>query len=311
MRPVRPIVITTVLTLLVNLVLAASAGAQQPQRFLRPPPPAGLAVIPFMEGWYGNEDGSVTVSFGYHNRNEKYVTVEMGESNRIEPAQLDGMQPEIYFPGRHTGVFAVTIPASLNGETIWWHIKTGNSEEFKVPGERGSTAYELDRNPRPQGSVQPVIWFEEGNRGSGPEGVLSTNTKTVAVGSELIMEVGSEDSSVRDPSNPLFAKPLDTRVMWYKHQGPGEVKFTEHASAPFMTTEDVSFQGEASLRLMPPAPARMAIPTGNGSVKVIATFSEPGEYLIRARVDNWAASDSDGLDQCCWSNAYQRVHVTQ
>ena len=311
MRSVRPIVITAVLTLLVNLVLAASAGAQQPQIFLRPPPPEGLAVIPFMEGWYGNEDGSVTVSFGYHNRNENCVTVEMSESNRIEPAQFDGMQPEIYFPGRHTGVFAVTIPASMDGETIWWHIKTGNSAELKVPGDRGSTAYELDRNPRPQGSVQPVIWFEEGNRGTGPEGVLSTNTRTVAVGSELTMEIGTEDSSVRDPSNPLFAKPLDTRVMWYKHQGPGEVNFTEHASAPFMTTEDVSFQREASARLMPTSPARIAIPAGIGSAKVIATFSEPGEYLIRARVDNWVASDSDGLDQCCWSNAYQRVHVTQ
>ena len=263
-------------------------------------------MIPFMEGWYGNEDGTVTVSFGYHNRNEDDVYIEMGENNRIEPAQLDGTQPEIYFSGRHTGVFAVTIPASMDGETIWWHIKTGNSEEFKVPGERGSTAYELDRNPRPQGSVQPTIWFEEGNRGTGPEGVLSTNTKTVTVGSELTIEVGTEDPSVRDPSNPLFAKPLDSRVMWYKHQGPGEVSFSEHASTPFMTKADVSIRG-----MMPASPARIAIPAGIGSAKVIATFSEPGEYLIRARVDNWTSSDSDGLDQCSWSNAYQRVVVTQ
>jgi hypothetical protein len=61
-----------------------------------------MPVIPFMEGWYANEDGSVTVSFGYHNRNTEDVIVPLGEQNRVEPAQLDGMQPEIYFAGSDT-----------------------------------------------------------------------------------------------------------------------------------------------------------------------------------------------------------------
>ena len=306
MRSVRPIVASIVLAFLANIVIVVAANAQQAARPLRPPSPGGLPVIPFMEGWYANEDGSVTVSFGYHNRNIEDVTIPLGDNNRIEPAQLDGMQPEIYFSGRHPGVFAVTIPASMGDESVWWHIKTGDLEELKVPGERGSTAYELDRNPRPQGSVQPLIWFENGNRGSGPEGVLATNTKTISIGTPLTLEVETEDPSVRDPSNPLFAKPLDTPVIWYKHQGPGEVNFTEHASTPFITAPARSTRG-----MIPAAPSRVAIPAGKGTAKVIATFSEAGEYMIRARLDNWNSSDSDGLDQCCWSNAYQRVRVTQ
>ena len=305
MRRVGPVVASMALALLANIVVVVSADAQQSTRPLRPPPPGGLAIIPFMEGWYANEDGSVTVSFGYHNRNTEDVVIPLGEGNRIEPAQLGGMQPEIYFSGRHPGVFAVTIPASMQDESVWWHIKTGNLEALKVPGERGSNAYELDRNPRPQGSVQPHIWFEDGNRGSGPEGVVATSTKTIAVGAALTLEVETEDPSVRDPSNPLFAKPLDTRVIWYKHQGPGEVSFTEHASTPFITTPAKSTRG-----MIPAAPARVAIPAGKGPARVLATFSEPGEYMIRARLDNWKSSDSDGLDQCCWSNAYQRVRVT-
>lgn len=306
MRRVRPVLVSVVLALLVNVVMVVSAEAQQPARHLRPPSPGGLPVIPFMEGWYANEDGSVTISFGYHNRNVEDVTVPMGENNRIEPAQLDGMQPEVYFSGRHPGAFGVTIPASMQDETIWWHIKTGDAEELKVPGERGSNAYELDRNPRPQGSVQPLIWFEGGNPGSGPEGVVASNTETVAVGTPLTLELETEDPSVRDPSNPLFTKPIDTRVIWYKHQGPGEVNFTEHASTPFITEPARSTRG-----MIPSAPSRIAIPAGKGPARVIATFSEPGEYMIRARLDNWKSSDSDGLDQCCWSNAFQRVHVTQ
>lgn len=305
MSKIRAIIVNVAIVGLVNAVLVVSAGGQEAQRDLRPPAKSGLPIVPFMEGWYDNDDGSVTVSYGYQNRNETEVVIPKGGNNYIEPAQLDGMQPEVYFPGRHMGVFAITIPASMATETAWWHLKTGNSEATKVPGERGVAAYELDRNSRPQGSVQPLIWFEEGKPGTGPEGVMAATVKTVAVGAALMMEVGTTDPSVRDTTNPVFAKPLDSRVMWYKHQGPGDVQFTEHPSTPFMTTPDASLRNA-----MPASPARIAIPESKGPARVIATFSEPGEYLIRARLDNWNASDSDGFDQCCWSNAYQRVHVT-
>ena len=49
---------------------------------------------------------------------------------------------------------------------------------------------------------------------------------------------------------------------------------------------------------------------GYGTASVYATFSEPGEYLMRARVDNFNSSDSSSGDQCCWTNAYIRVTVT-
>jgi len=306
MRHFRPVTAIVALALLANVAMVVSVNAQQIARPLLPPSQGGMPVIPFMEGWYDNEDGSVTVSFGYHNRNTEDVIVPLGENNRIEPALLDGMQPDIYFAGRHPGVFAVTIPASMKDESVWWHIKTGDSQELKVPGESGSNAYELDRNPRPQGSVQPLIWFENDNRGSGPEGVVAANTRSVSVDAHLTLKVGTEDPSVRDPSNPLFAKPLSTRVIWYKHQGPGEVSFTEHSSTPFITTPDLSTRG-----MMPAASSRVAIPAGKGPARVVATFSEPGDYMIRVRLDNWNSSDSDGLDQCCWSNAYQRVRVTK
>jgi hypothetical protein len=294
-----------ILSLLVGGLLAVSAAsAQEPQRPLRPTGAQGLPVVPYMEGWYDNGDGSVTVSFGYHNRNRETVTVPLGEQNRVEPAQLDGMQPEHYFPGRHHGVFAVTMPASMAGETVWWYIESAG-QELSVPGDRGSTAYELDRNPRPQGSLQPLIWFEGGERGSGPEGVVSVDTKTVSVGVPLTLEVLTDDPSVRDPSDPRFTKPLDTTVSWYAHQGPAPVTMTEHPSTPLSDAPTFPVLG-----LVPVADARVAVPAGEGPARIIATFSEPGEYLVRARLDNWSASDSDGLDQCCWSNAFQRVRVT-
>lgn len=306
MGRVRAYAATVLVALLANLIVVTAASAQPSERPLRPAPPAGIPVIPFMEGWYGNDDGSVVVSFGYHNRNSEAVTIPMGDGNRIEPASLGGMQPEIYFPGRHHGVFAVTIPAASADTTVWWHLSSAN-QDLKVPGERGSTAYELDRNPRPQGSVQPLIAFSErGPSGSGPEGIVSDRDLQASVGEPIILEVWTEDPSKRDRNDPRFRNPLDTRVSWYKHQGPGDVTFTAHESMEFIDAGGISVLG-----LIPTPRHAVWVEEGAGAARVNATFSMPGEYMIRARLDNWRSSDSDGLDQCCWSNAYQRLLVTE
>ena len=42
-----------------------------------------------------------------------------------------------------------------------------------------------------------------------------------------------------------------------------------------------------------------------------ATFDMPGEYVIRIRIDNFSQRDSTPGNQCCWSNAYVRVTVTE
>ena len=41
-----------------------------------------------------------------------------------------------------------------------------------------------------------------------------------------------------------------------------------------------------------------------------ASFSMPGEYMIRIRIDNFGGDSSPG-NQCCWSNGYVRVSVTE
>ena len=39
-----------------------------------------------------------------------------------------------------------------------------------------------------------------------------------------------------------------------------------------------------------------------------ATFSAPGEYMLRA-VANDSSGDGGGGDQCCWTTAFVRVNV--
>ena len=71
-------------------------------------------------------------------------------------------------------------------------------------------------------------------------------------------------------------------LAWFTHQGPAEVKF-----------------GTPSARLTP---------TG-GKSSTTATFSKPGDYIVRVRATD-SAMAAAGHAQCCWTNAFVKVRVT-
>src|SRR5690606_36764728 len=119
-----------------------------------------------------NPDGSHTYSFGYYNRNQRHtVQVPLGPDNYIEPAKFDGMQPTSFPPGRHTGVFAVRVPAGFTGDVVW-HLNSAGTEN-QVPGRHTSGAYQLGYVPMALGSVPPTLRFDpSGPAGEGPEGLI-------------------------------------------------------------------------------------------------------------------------------------------
>ncbi len=279
-------------TLATALILAptgATAGlnAQQRRLPLAPILPKGDEVAPFFEGWYRNDDGTFTLSFGFFNLNRAQILdIPLGPDNFIEPAEFDGMQPTHFpvRPRRDRGVFHVTVPASYaNGEqAVVWTI-TANGFTNATPGRVGIPALQLDYGPRAMGSVPPVVRFAaDGPRGQHVQGVWS-EPRTAKVGEPLALTLWTEEVSVRAPDD-MVNEVVDVGVSWFKHQGP---------AAP------VTFD-----------PARVVVEGGTGEAGATALFSEPGEYLLRARIDNWDANDSTGGDQCCWTNAYVRVTVT-
>ena len=101
---------------------------------LQPVSEIGRVVAPFLEGWYANPDGTFSFSFGYLNLNGDTVEIALGEQNIIEPAEFNGLQPSVFFPGRHRGMFTVTVPASMRDASGWWTITNPNGEVTKVPG---------------------------------------------------------------------------------------------------------------------------------------------------------------------------------
>lgn len=292
------------------MILAQAAQAQPPERFLTLTPQEGLPIIPVMEGWTANEDGSRTISFGYINRNEEAVDIPVGENNRIEPAEFSGMQPSHFPSGRGTGVFTVHVPADRVNEDVWWYVKSGNGSELKVPGRSNASAYELDFiRPRPQGSLQPHIGVgEDGQMDVGLDGDVFDHSGTVKAGEPVILTANVMDPSERDPSDPRFAEPLDVGVQWNLHQGPAAVTFERHESTvvPEPPTDErrLRFYREQATN-------EVDVKGGKGLAKVIATFPEPGEYLLRLTAENFSAPDSSDADQCCWTNIFERITVTE
>ncbi len=282
----------TLLAVQIMLSAQAAAGtflnAQQRRLPLAPILPKGDEVAPFFEGWYRNDDGTFTLSFGFFNLNsEQILDIPIGTDNFIEPAEFDGMQPTHFpvRPRRDRGVFSVTVPASYaDGEQrVVWTI-TANGLMNATPGRVGIPALQLDYGPRAMGSVPPVVRFgPDGPEGQHVQGVWS-EPRTATVGEPLALTLWTEEVSVRAPDDMVNAV-VDVAATWFKYQGPPAA---------------VSFD-----------PVRVTVEGGTGEAATTAVFSGPGEYVLRARVDNWSANDSTGGDQCCWTNAYVRVTVTR
>lgn len=273
--------------LLVCLSAVPLAAQQVPDYPLAPLKPSGDLVAPFFDGWYHNLDGSFTLSFGFLNRNtDEDVYIPLGPDNHIEPAEFDGEQPT-WFPHysrggfvgrRERGAFAITVPAGFEGRDVVWTISHAG-HTYSIPGRVTSSSYELSLTPAAAGSLAPVLRFgESGQEVFGREGV-SDQHKTVKAGQPLDLSIWVQDRGTREDDARV-----PVNVTWVRHQGPGAVTF-----APETQRVDMEGWGEAT---------------------ATATFAEPGEYILRARVDNFTASDSRFDNQCCWSNGFVPVTVT-
>ena len=122
--------------------------------------PGNNTLAPFFEGWYANEDGTYSLSFGYVNINLDTLYIPLGENNFLDQAQFDGVQPTVFFPGRHRGVWSVTLPTDMEDASVWWTLTTQYGNVTRVPGRTSAVAYQLDWMPRPHGSVTPGVSFD-------------------------------------------------------------------------------------------------------------------------------------------------------
>jgi hypothetical protein len=225
---------------------------------------------------------------GYYNRNLKQeMEIPAGPNNRIEPGGLDRGQPTHFLPGRQWGVFTITVPKDFGEKRLTWTL-VANGQTTVIPLDV-NPLWELAPFADANGNSPPFIGFAEtGPFVQGPAGQsISLTAKTA---DPLALNLW-----VADDAHPPTAGPTPrtspVTLAWSKFRGPGTVTFAHERP----TVEKADFHA-------PPA-ARFS-----GKASTTATFSEPGEYILRVVANDWSGEGGRGF-QCCWSNAQVKVSV--
>ena len=290
-------------------IAACLAGAgvyAQQELVMEPLKDSGLNVYPAFEGWYQNEDGSYTLLIGYYNRNKKQLLdVPIGPQNRIEPGGPDQGQPTHFLVGRGWGTTAIRVPKDFGDKKLTWTLTTNGKTVQGIFGLQKGYQIEpfLDAA---MGNKPPTLSFEPKAKGnSGPPPPLAQAQLVSGAAGEAIpltvfySDDGHEESPTGGAAAPApapgapaapgvaaggggggFQRPPRQSVTMTKFRGPGDVKFDDN-------TPTIGKDGKA---------------TAN------ATFSMPGEYMIRVEGNDSSGIGGGGF-QCCWTTVYFRVTV--
>jgi len=249
---------------------------------------SGQSITGAFEGWFANPDGTFSILLGYYNRNLKQaLDIPCGPNNKIEPGGPDRNQPTHFLPGRQWGVFTITVPKDFGEKKLAWTL-TANGKTTTIPMSL-NPLWEVSPFVEAAGNTPPFIGFEEaGPFVQGPRGHSTVLATTLS--NPLTLNVWLAD----DAKVPLAAfRPRTSPVIvgWSKFRGPGIVIFSNETPK----VEKTDFKAPPST-------------TFSGKATTTATFSEPGEYILRVVANDWSGEGGRGF-QCCWSNAQVKVSV--
>ncbi|MEZ5420071.1 MAG: hypothetical protein R2708_22390 [Vicinamibacterales bacterium] len=274
--------------LVVSGLAVAPAAAQSPSGAQQPLPlgPArerGTSITPAFEGWYQNEDGTYSLLVGYFNRNKgEALDIPVGPNNKIEPGPIDQGQPTHFATGREWGVFVIRVPKDFGKKTLTWTV-TANGETQSVP--LGITnGYTIEPfQERGMGNKPPEFTFGGTKVFGPPSSVAATLTGTVNQPVAISFAVNDPKETKKGSARAIGRGGAGSvaTVSFHKHRGPGDVKVD---------------------------PARISTKTQDETVTTNATFSLPGEYLVRVQGNDESGEGGGGF-QCCWTNTYVKVTV--
>jgi len=246
--------------------------------------PSGQPVVPIYDGWYPNADGTFMLCYSYFNLNtEQSLDIPLGAANRLEPAQYDGGQPTFFNPvpnpkktqryRKQWCVFTIQVPADFEGDVVWT-LATGQ-DTLSAPGRLHPYYVMEELQSSGRNVIAPGLKFAESDAYSQGRIGVKAGPLMASVDRPLAITAWVDP----DPSDLL------TWIGWTKHQGPGEVVFSDDELL-------VEKSGPATTQV---------------------TFSAPGEYVLRAQAINNPRQPNNPTGSfefhCCWTNGFVRVSV--
>ena len=257
----------------------------------------GSSVTGAFEGWYRNRDGSVSLLVGYFNRNTKQeLDIPVGAQNQIEPGGPDQGQPTHFLTGCQWGVFSIKVPNDFGDRKLTWTLVSNGQTNVVTMHLKPEWIVEPFEDAANKNTPPVVKLSEDGPTFTGPPaGFAATYNTSVSDPVALTAWVTDEGPKINIPEPPQPGRgrgrsssgaPLPTppplSITWSLFRGPGPVVF-ENAKPSI----DKSAGGKAM---------------------TTATFSEPGEYVLRLQAND-QTGDGGGGFQCCWTNAHVKIVV--
>ena len=274
---------------------------------------SGQNVSPAYEGWEIGADGTKYFVFGYMNRNwVEEIDVPIGPGNSFNIGGADQGQPTHFLPRRNRFIFRVPVPPGFSDkDELTWTLTTQGKTEKAFASLRldyqiddvvrasetgalgaGSSSPEIRSNRPPQVEVQgrksltakvgetvqlTAVVIDDGipkRRGAGLAGAAVSNA-----GSRQITQDTRVNRAMQPPARVTVGKNVGLHVSWYVYRGKGAVTFSPEQIMSWEDTRAGANSPWAPVWVPPSWPA-------DGKVTVWATFSEPGEYVLRSRADD-------------------------
>ncbi len=265
---------------------------------------SGQGVSPVYEGFDFNPDGTYNLWFGYMNLNwEEELEIPVGADNGFEGV-ADRGQPTHFATRRHKDVFKVIVPKDFGTQKLVWKLTVrGKTESIggtlnpvwqidRRRTTRGGNDDAIDSNTPPVASVQPA----EQSIASGAKASLAISATDDGLPKRIRTSFPAPNGAGIPPQ--LYAVPPSTAPQrggavavgeggslsyeWFKYRGPGKVTFIEPRGI-----------------------------LANGKATSIASFSEPGDYVLQMIVDDGSGESAGNFGyHCCWTNVEVKVRVT-
>jgi hypothetical protein len=305
-------------------MIAAPQGAQLTRAplVLEPLGAKGEAIYPALEGWGPDKNGDNLILLGYYNRNKtQELDIPIGPDNRIDPGGPDYGQPTHFYAGRQHGIFAIKVPKDFGTQKLTWTL-TANGQTSSISFWLNPPYWVSFYKHPANGNEPPIIkLLRDGLTMTGPPaGIAQTLSGTVGTPVTLTLWASDMPTQVNEGEDALAVRnrvsaaargnqdavaiigtqviggargaattpalPPDITVNWRKHRGLGDVTFAQ-SRIPLVTKRDPTLYLEAT---------------------TTATFTAPGEYVIRAQVND-TSGDGGGGEQCCWTTALVKVDI--
>jgi hypothetical protein len=237
------------------IVLPGTAGAQNYRQ---------LGIYPVFDGWETLTDGSVEFYFGYMNRHTTAITMTVGPDNAFDPAPADQNQPTNFLPGRHEHVFTIRRPKGFNGKLIWT-LTSGVGVQKAIASTDQLYILEVEQEDLGEHAVPPRIAATDASAKVGQPVAITAQIKATAQKERVIEGSGPRSAAVT--------------VAWSLYRGAGGVSFEAAPGSPAPRDPGVG-RGARPVAGVFTSSCPFPIAASCGAVR--ATFSAPGEYVLRA-----------------------------